>query len=213
MFTRVQFKEEAKEKLRGNWSYMAGLAVIMMILSGIAGWLLGWIPLIGTILTLFISVPFQLSTIIIAIKLYHKVDIPVNDVFIGFKFTMKAVGLTLWMDLWIFLWSLLFIIPGIIKSYSYSMAYFCLVHNPELSIRDALNESKRITDGYKMDLFIMDLSFLGWIILCFFSCFIGFIFLSPYQIQTKYIAYRFIKMQHDDNLDEHESLHEESPNE
>ena len=46
------------------------------------------------------------------------------------------------------LWSLLFVIPGIIKAISYSMAYFVLADNPELSAKEALDESKRITSGH-----------------------------------------------------------------
>lgn len=216
MFTRVEFKLQAKEKLRGNWSYMAGLNVIILILTGIAGGILGIIPLFGSIIAMFITMPLQFSNIIIAIRLYKEQDIPVNTVFSGFQFTMKAVGLSLWMSIWILLWSLLLFIPGIIKSYSYSLAYYCLINNPELTIREALKESIRITNGYKADLFVLDLSWIGWSLLAGFTCGIGLLFLSPYQLETKYIAFRFLKEHIDGFVNEEErfvaddDIHEQS---
>lgn len=203
MFSRAEFKYAAKGNLTGNWSYLAGLTVIIIILSAIAGFILGMIPIIGAILLIFISTPFNFSEMLITIKLYKSEEIRVGDVFSGFNFTLKAVGLYLWVVLWTWLWSLLLIIPGIIKSYSYSMSFFCLLNNPELTIREAMRESIRLTSGFKGDLFILDLSWLGWEILTIFTCGIGLLFLNPYIIQTKYITFRFLK-EHSDGFVEPE---------
>ena len=69
-----------------------------------------------------------------------------------------------------FLWSLLFVIPGIVKSYAYSMSFYISLDHPEMSATECITESRRIMDGHKMRLFILDLSFIGWYIvgaLCF----------------------------------------------
>lgn len=65
-------------------------------------------------------------------------------------------------ELKIFLWSLLFIVPGIIKAYEYHMVEFALAENPEMSIKDAFHASRTLTDGHKLDLFVMELSYIGW---------------------------------------------------
>lgn len=62
----------------------------------------------------------------------------------------------------IFLWTLLLLIPGIIKSYAYSMAYFVKIDNPHYTAKQALDESERLMQGNKMKLFLLDLSFIGW---------------------------------------------------
>lgn len=62
----------------------------------------------------------------------------------------------------IFLWSMLFVIPGIIAAYRYSFAMLNLCENPELGVMEALNLSKRQTNGYKMQLFLLQLSFIGY---------------------------------------------------
>ena len=73
-----------------------------------------------------------------------------------------------------FLWSLLFIIPGIIAGYRYRFALYNLCENPEMGVMEALNMSKAQTRGHKWELFVLDLSFLGWELLCTLPMLIGF---------------------------------------
>ncbi len=84
----------------------------------------------------------------------------------GFGYWWKVVILHFVMGVLIVLWSLLLIVPGIIAAYRYSMADYLLVTRPELGILDCIRESKRLTKGHKMELFKLDLSFLGWFFLC-----------------------------------------------
>lgn len=95
----------------------------------------------------------------------------------------------LWQLLWTFLWSLLFIIPGIVKYYAYSQMFWLLAEFPNLSVTKSMKISKEITNGHKGDLFIMDLSFLGWAILASIPAFIGWLWLMPYILMSKTNAY------------------------
>lgn len=79
----------------------------------------------------------------------------------------KALLLYILRGLFIALWSLLFIIPGIMAAYSYAMADYILYNHPEMSAMEALRESKRLMHGRKGRLFGLDLSFIGWSLLCF----------------------------------------------
>ena len=106
---------------------------------------------------------------------------------------LNALLGSLWNFLWVFLWSLLFVIPGIVKSYSYSMMFSVIAENPKISAVKAMDISKVLTDGHKADLFVMDLSFLGWLILSCLSCGIGFIWLVPYMTMTETHAYYDLK--------------------
>ena len=85
--------------------------------------------------------------------------------FDGFSFAGKVIGLSIVKYFFIFLWSLLFTIPGIIAAYQYRFALYNLCENPEISIMEALDMSKRQTLGYKGQLFMLDLSYLGWALL------------------------------------------------
>ncbi len=118
----------------------------------------------------------------------------IGNLFHGYKNGFGRNVLTMFLrDLYVGLWSLLFIVPGIVKGYEYSMIPYILAENPTISKHEAFKLSKRMTKGYKGDLFVLDLSFLGWIILGLLTCGIGYIFLDPYINATKAEAYTFLK--------------------
>lgn len=79
------------------------------------------------------------------------------------------------------LWSLLFIIPGIIKSFSYAMTPFIMAENPNMTASEAIEASKQLMDGHKGELFMLDLTFIGWELLAALTLNIGYIFLNPYK--------------------------------
>lgn len=98
------------------------------------------------------------------------------------------------MDLFTALWTLLLIIPGIVKSYQYKMIPYILADNPDIEWREAFDLSKRMTDGHKMDLFILDLSFIGWKILSGITCgLVGIFYVTPYYEQTMAEAYETLR--------------------
>lgn len=92
-----------------------------------------------------------------------------------------------------FLWFLLFIIPGIVKSYSYSMVPYILAENPNIGATRAIELSKKMTDGHKFSMFVLDLSFLGWYLLGLLALFIGTLFVLPYDYATKAELYLVLK--------------------
>jgi uncharacterized membrane protein len=67
--------------------------------------------------------------------------------------------------LFTFLWALLLIIPGIIKAYAYSMSMYIAIKEPRVQGIEAITRSKTMMDGHKMDLFLLDLSYIGWYLL------------------------------------------------
>ncbi len=81
----------------------------------------------------------------------------------------RKLGGMLWAELKAFLWSLLFVIPGIVKALAYSMTPYILAEYPGVSAMDASVLSERITQGYKGDVFVMALSFIGWMLLSAFT--------------------------------------------
>lgn len=88
------------------------------------------------------------------------------------------------------LWALLFIIPGIVKSLSYAMTPFILAEHPELTASQAIDRSKEMMDGHKMDLFVLNLSFIGWSLLSALTLGIGSLFLNPYTNAAYAAFYR-----------------------
>lgn len=95
--------------------------------------------------------------------------------------------------LYTFLWSLLFIIPGIVKTYSYSMTYYILNDHPEYTPTEAITASRQMMDGYKWKAFLLDLSFIGWYFVGALVCGIGTLWVNPYHQAAKTELYEEIK--------------------
>ncbi len=105
-----------------------------------------------------------------------------NHLGFGFNKTryLDIVKAMLWRGFLNFLWYLLLIIPGIIAFYAYRMVPFILADNPNLDYRRAVQLSTQMTQGHKFHIFLLDLSFLGWLILGILALFVGVLFVLPY---------------------------------
>jgi uncharacterized membrane protein len=88
-----------------------------------------------------------------------------DDLSYGLNFVGKVILIAVLQTIYIFLWSCLFVIPGIIAFYRYRLSFYALLDDPSISPLEAIRRSKILTMGRKKDLFVLDLSFLGWLIL------------------------------------------------
>lgn len=182
---RKELKDRAKQSLTGNWgTVIVGLLIYGIIVSflssiGIGSFIIGLIGVgyIALYLDLLRGKKPTLESSLAAITEN-----------IGTKFIA-----TLLVMLYTFLWSLLFIIPGIIKSYSYAMTSYILLDRPELSPTEALKESEKMMDGHKMELFLLDLSFIGWILLSMLTCGILLFYVEPWMMAAKSAFYLELK--------------------
>lgn len=94
--------------------------------------------------------------------------------------------------LYTLLWTLLFIIPGIIKTYEYRLVPYILAEDANLSSSEVITMSREMTHGHKMDMFILDLSFIGWYLLGALLFGIGVLFVDPYVEATNARLYNIL---------------------
>jgi uncharacterized membrane protein len=109
----------------------------------------------------------------------------------GFGFWWKLLILDLLQSLLIGLWSLLLIVPGVMAHYRYAQALYILIDDPTKSPVRCLRESKAMMNGHKMELFKLDLSFLGWYLLEMIP-YVGYavqVWSVPYVGMTKALYY------------------------
>lgn len=187
--TRTELKNEAKEQIKGK----IGILFLIFLIIAIIGVGSSFVPIVGWFASIIIMPAFNISLCMIFLNLAKREDISVGDVFKGFNITGKAVWLSIITWFYTFLWSLLFIIPGIIKTFSYSMAPLILADNPNLTAREALAESKRIMEGHKFDLFVLQLSFFWWYLLGAITFGIAYVYVVPYFEATMVNFYNEIK--------------------
>ena len=124
------------------------------------------------------------------LKQYDRKEPAINDLFSHFDNFGSGLCLSLLTNIYVILWTFLLIVPGIIASYSYAMAPFIMAENPQLTASQAIAQSKKMMDGYKLELWLLDLSYIGWSLLCVLTCGIGNIFLNPYMSAAHAAFYR-----------------------
>ncbi len=95
--------------------------------------------------------------------------------------------------LFVFLWTLLLIIPGIVMGYAYSLTFYILKDEPNLTALEAMKKSKEMMNGYKMKAFLLDLSFIGWWIVGSLCCGVGTLWVSAYVTAAKTELYEEIR--------------------
>lgn len=189
MIDRAELKSRAKQTMSGN---MGMLIVCMVIVSALTG-VCSVIPYVGSIASICITGPLTLGSAYVYLNLTIGYGPDVNVLFSGFKRFTDALVLTLLISIFTFLWSLLFIVPGIIKAISYSQAYYILAEHPEMSAKEALDESIAMMDGHKMDYFVLGLSFILWLLLCCITCGLAILYVGPYMEATFVQFYQAIK--------------------
>ena len=116
-----------------------------------------------------------------------------GELFDAFGVFFKVLWLQILISVFTYLWSLLFVIPGIVASYRYSLAVYFLLDNPDMTALECISASKQATQGHKGQLFVLDLSFIGWQILCavpfvnlFVSVYYGVTHASYYNVLSGY---------------------------
>ena len=141
--------------------------------------------LLLTFVQSLVSIIFFVAAINVYLKMSRSPEkVSLSAFFEGLNNWWRAILAYLWKSLWVSLWSILFIIPGIIKRYAYSQLYYIIVEHPGISITKAMKISMIITKGHKADLFVQDLSFIGWYLLGELTFGIGYLWITPYRNMT-----------------------------
>lgn len=177
MASNSEIRAIARANLKGFW----GISILVCFLYSVILSVLGYIPIAGAIATFLISGAFMYGLYAFFLQQARGQQPELGVMFSGFQKFGATLVLYLLMMIFVLLWSLLLIIPGIIAALSYSMAFFLLLDNPNLKAMDALRQSKEMMKGYKGKLFMLYLSFLGWILLGIITFGIGFLWIMPYM--------------------------------
>ena len=190
---RAELKAAARSQIMGKIGILFLIALIIGAISGVASALLSLIPFGGIVAAVVITPAFALSTVRVYLNVVKGGRPAAGDAFSGFDDFWSAFKVQFFVGLFTFLWSLLFFIPGIVKSYSYSMAMYVLADNPGKPALECIKESQRMTNGHKMDLFVLQLSFIGWILLGCITFGIAYIWVGPYMSAAYANAYNSLK--------------------
>lgn len=198
---RLVLKENAKTQLRGKW----GLAIITLLASLIIVSIFsivmkflqpegGTLTVIGEFVSTFLGGAITLGTCKFLLNIAtNNGEEKFNDLFLGFNIYFKSLGLWIVINLIICIATVFFIVPGVIVALMFSQSFFILCENNEKSIMECLKESAEIMEKNKIQLFVLELSFIGWWIVVILTFGIGILWVYPYRQVTLANFYLCIK--------------------
>lgn len=210
-----EFRAAAREALCGNWFVAVVAYVIVTIFSG-SGLTLEMnseelpaivgsanvstellLMLLGT--TLLVAVlSLVLSSLVTVGYAQFNIDLidgekpRIATLFTKWRQIGKAIVASLFVFFRVFLGMILFLIPGIIAAYSHAMVYHILAENPDMTVREAMAESRRIMKGNKFRFFRLQFSFIGWYLLVAITFGIAALWVVPYEQAAMAAFYREI---------------------
>ena len=180
-------------------SQQTGISVGAIV--GIVFGVIGVAFVIGLVISILVKNPF-----IVGCRSFYlnNSDAPANfgQIAAGFsKFGYGRVILTMFLrDLFIGIGFFLLIVPGVILTYSYRLVPYILAENPEISGMDALKMSADMMRGQKWNTFVLDLSFIGWMLLAIITCgIVGIFYVDPYMHATDAELYKAIRDNYNGN--------------
>lgn len=196
----TNYKNRALSALENKWGNFVAITFVYGLIIGITQILSGdkdspaILHLIGLVLFI-LALPLTWGFQTLFLGAVRGGEATAKDMFEGYNKELfsRVLTTTLLYYVYVFLWSLLLLIPGCIKSYSYAMTPYILKDNPEMKNNAAIEESMRMMDGHKLELFLLDLSFIGWAILSILTCCIGFLWLVPYMNMARVNFYEDLK--------------------
>jgi len=211
MINRVDLKNDAKESLKDHWAESIKVLIILLIISigttilfkyilhfGIYDYEIGKIgdekivttinyisPIIDSLLTFgFLS---------FFLKLSRNEEVTCNELFSKMHMIIKFIVMTILTMIIVTIGLFCLIIPGIMLAIGLSQTSLILLDNPNMNIIDAMILSWKMMNGYKMDYFMLIISFLGWIFILIFTLGIGYFWLIPYMNVTMCNFYNRLK--------------------
>ena len=196
----TNYKNRALSALENKWGNFVLITFVYGLIIGITQVLSGdkdspaILHLIGLVLFI-LALPLTWGYQTLFLGAVRGGEATAKDMFEGYNKELfsRVLTTTLLYYVYVFLWSLLLLIPGCIKAYSYAMTPYILKDNPEMKNNAAIEESMRMMDGHKLELFLLDLSFIGWAILSLLTCCIGFLWLTPYMNMARVNFYEDLK--------------------
>ena len=156
-----------------------------------------------------VAAPLEIGVTKYYIQVSEDSNAAMDRCFDGFRYNWKnIVWINFLMIMKLFLWSLLFVVPGIIKAFEYSMIPYLLAENPNMTAKEAFETSRKMTDNEKWNLFVLDLSFIGWCLLGLLCCGVGTIFVAPYVRATEAQVYFVLKTKLIPNIPDKPNINE-----
>lgn len=174
--SNAEIMKSARSQLQGRWKPVLLLTLVYFLVGIIPGSM----PKIGFLFSLILGGPFTFGLSCYFLKFTRNTNPELEELFKGFSIFGKTFIAYLLMVVFTLLWAILLIVPGIIAAFSYSMTFYIMADNKEMSAQDAIRKSKELMTGNKYRYFRLICRFIGWFLLGIVTIGIGFLWIMPY---------------------------------
>ena len=143
---------------------------------------------------------YGLAHVFLAVARGRRDTYEIRELTVGADCLGDILVLSLIKNIFLMLWMFIPVV-GIVKYYAYSMTYYIKYDHPEYDFRTAITESRRMMHGHKWELFCLQLSFIGWIIVGILCLGIGMLWVTPYMRVAEINFYDDLKKLEDEAYD------------
>ena len=187
-------RKELKDKAKKSFTPHLGAILLVLLIVLVVYGLLAVMSGVGAIVSFIIAGSISLSFASIFLNVLKGKKPVAKDLVFGFQDENLLRGLFAFLhyEIFTFLWTLLLIVPGIIKSISYSQMFYLMAENPKMTAGEAQAKSMKIMEGHKWDYFVLQLSFIPWRLLSIVTFGIAEIYVTPYVSTTNAAFYKKI---------------------
>ena len=208
-----EYKNAALASLKGRWPQSIIATFAVMVASGLmtlAMWIVSRMGLLDIenspatvavvvvvlmLYAVFLMMPLMVGCINAFNRLYYQSDRAVlsNMKDLALTDMLRSVAGMFMMSVVTSVYSAALLVPGVMASLSLFLTPYLLKDNPELSLTDTLRLSRNMMRGHKMQLFKLQLSFLGWGVLNVLTLGLGSLWLVPYMLTTMAAFYQDVR--------------------
>ena len=201
MKTPYEYRAQAREALQNRWGEAAIVSLVILLsamLISAPSFMAEWAGSITTVLAVLV-LPLQYAYFISLLErtrgseeelIRFTLQYALNKAYANTRFLVAGLLIMLLSTV-----AAIFTlgIGAIIVKYMYSMVPYLLHDYPELTPREAMKISREMMSGRKWDLFVLDLTFIGWILLTIFTLGFAMIFVEPYMSTARAAFYEDLK--------------------
>ena len=183
------YKDRALKSLEGKWVEGIITTLFYVIIAGLVGSIIT-LPMGQEAYTMrmgsqgiwtLICLPLGWGFVVYFLNLIRNQDISYGRLFDGYRDFVRIFVAGLLVLICEAIGFILLIVPGIIGALMFSQTSYILKDDPQVSATEAMKQSMKMMEGHKMELFMLWLSFIGWLIVGLLTCGFGFLFLYPYM--------------------------------
>ena len=185
----IQLMRKARTLLEPHWILAIGVCLANAVMVAAPAELDSY----GEIVSLLLAGPLQLGLCFFFLNLVKGKETRFELLFEGFKPLATVLLAYAIITALTVVGLILLLVPGIVVALGFSMTYYIIAEDPEISFQTALEQSWKLTDGYKMELLELNLRFIPWYLLGLLCFIVGVFAVVPWHNTTLTLYYQYLK--------------------